>query len=120
MSTWINAAGLQYEEGSIQVFHYGKDLVLGARVYLVDENPILSFDEKLVETKGFKSTQLEGLWWLPSQKGQVLLALSNNSGDAVTATVDSQGNTPQHGGQQTFTLAAHETRLLDLQSDVIN
>jgi len=120
ISTWINSAGLQFQEGSIQVFHYGKDLVLGAQVYLVDENHSLSFDEKLVETKGFKSTQLEGLWWLPSQKGQVLLALSNNSGTAVTATVDALGNTPQRGGQQNFTLAAHETRLLDLQSDVIN
>jgi len=50
----------------------------------------------------------------------VLLALSNNSGTAVTATVDALGNTPQRGGRQNFTLAAHETRLLDLQSDVIN
>ncbi len=70
MSPWINAAGPQFQEGSVEVFHLGKDLVLGAQVYLVDEQHSLSFDEKLVETKTFKSARLEGVWWLPSQKGQ--------------------------------------------------
>jgi len=119
MSPWINSAGPQFQEGSIEVFHLGKDLVLGAQVYLVDEQHSLSFDEKLVETKTFKSTRLEGLWWLPSQKGQVLLAVSNNSDSAVSATVNADGQTPQRAGQQIVTLAAHETRVLDVQSDVI-
>ena len=120
ISTWINAAGPAFEEGSIEVFHMGRDLVLGAQVYLVDQNHSLSFDEKLVETKTFKSTRLEGLWWLPSQKGQVMLALSNNSDAAVSATVTVNGQTPQRDGQQDVTLLAHETQLLDVQSDVIH
>jgi hypothetical protein len=120
MSGWINAAGLQFEEGSIEVFHLGEDLVLGAQVYLQDQNHSLSFDEKLVETKTFKSTRLDGLWWLPSQKGQVLLALSNNSDSPVTATIDAKGRTPQRDGQEVVALAAHETRLLDVQADVMH
>ncbi len=120
MSTWINAAGPQFEEGSIEVFHLGKDLVLGAQVYLVDEQHSLSFDEKLVETKSFKSSRLEGIWWLPSQKGQVLLALSNNSDSAIAVTVNADGHTPERSGQEPVTLAAHQTRLLDVQSDVIH
>jgi hypothetical protein len=120
MSGWINAAGVRFEEGSIEVFHTGKDLVLGAQIYLEDQNHSLSFDEKLVETQTFKSTRLEGLWWLPSQKGQVLLALSNNSDSPVSATVDSQGRTPQRDGQRMIALAAHETRLLDIQVDLMH
>jgi len=116
MSGWINAGGLQFKEGSIEVFHLGEDLVLGAQVYLQDQNQSLGFDEKLVETKTFKSTRLDGLWWLPSQKGQVLLALSNNSDSPVTASIDSKGRTPQRDGQEVVALAAHETRLLDVQA----
>ncbi len=119
MSAWINVAGPQFEEGSIQVFHVGKDLVLGAQVYLVDEAHSLSFDEKLVETNTFKSSGLEGLWWLPSQNGQVLLVLSNNSDAAVNATVNANGQTPSRSGVENVLLAAHETRTLDIQSDVI-
>ncbi|MDX6499709.1 MAG: hypothetical protein QOG23_2969 [Blastocatellia bacterium] len=119
MSGWIKAAGLQFEEGSIEVFHLGNDLVLGAQVYLEDQNQSLSFDEKLVETQTFKSTHLEGLWWLPSEKGQILLALSNNSDASITATVSAEGRMPNRSGTQTLNLGANETRVIDLQTDVI-
>src|SRR5437870_6590133 len=46
MTSWINSAGPQFQEGSIEVFHVGKDLVLGAQIYLVDDAHSLSFDEK--------------------------------------------------------------------------
>jgi hypothetical protein len=34
MREWIDAAGPKFREGSIQVFHVGRDLVLGSQVYL--------------------------------------------------------------------------------------
>lgn len=120
MSEWINTAGIEFEDGSIQVFHVGKDLVLGAQVYLVDSQHSLSFEEKLVEAKTFKSTRLEGLWWLPSQKGQVLLVLSNNSDATVSATVNANGETPTRIGDENVSLGAHETRVLDIQKEVMH
>ena len=59
--------GTPFEEGSLQLFHSGPDLVIGAQLYLVDETSSLSFDEKLVEFKTVPSTQLESVWWLPFQ-----------------------------------------------------
>ena len=46
---WAAIAGEQFREGSIQLFHHGKDLVLGSQIYLTDESHSLSFDEKLTE-----------------------------------------------------------------------
>lgn len=80
LDEWVRLAGPQFTDGSIQVYHVGRDLVLGAQVYLVDEQHSPSFDEKLVETKTFKSSKLEGLWWMPSQKGEVRLVTTTISG----------------------------------------
>jgi hypothetical protein len=46
---WAAAAGEQFREGSVQIFHRGKDLVLGTQIYLTEENHGLSFEEKLTE-----------------------------------------------------------------------
>ncbi|PYS75984.1 MAG: hypothetical protein DMF66_17205, partial [Acidobacteria bacterium] len=43
MSGWVAAAGPQFREGSIQVFHLGRDLVIGAQVYLEDDARSLAF-----------------------------------------------------------------------------
>jgi hypothetical protein len=67
---WAAIAGEQFREGSIQLFHRGRDLVLGAQIYLTDEAHSLSFDEKLTELGKPRSSRLEGVWWLPSPRGQ--------------------------------------------------
>lgn len=33
---WVAIAGEQFREGSIQLLHHGKDLVLGSQIYLTD------------------------------------------------------------------------------------
>ena len=37
--------GTRFEQGSLQLFHLGPDLVIGVQMYLVDEALSLSFDE---------------------------------------------------------------------------
>ena len=120
LADWAQAAGPEFNEGSIQVFHLGRDLVLGSQIYLVDEVHSLSFDEKLVEKGGFKSAKLEGLWWLPSPVGEVRLALSNTSESSLTVSVDADGKAPNRNGDQSVYLNPHETRLLDIQADVFH
>ena len=118
MSPWINSAGSQFQEGSIEVFHLGKDLVLGAQVYLEDDVHSLAFEEKFAEPANFHSAHLRGMWWLPSPEGEVLLALSNTSDSAVTATAHADGQRPTREGSTTVALLPHETRLLHVQEDL--
>ena len=120
ISDWVHTAGPEFQEGSIEVFHLGRDLVLGSQIYLVDSAHSLSFDEKLVERGNFKSSRLEGLWWLPSHDGEVRVALSNNSDSSLTAIVDVNGNLPTRNGSQAFVLNPHETRMLDIQADILH
>lgn len=118
MSEWIEAAGPKFREGSIQVFHLGRDLVLGSQVYLVNEKRSLSFEEKLVEPATFHSSRLQGLWWLPSQNGEVLLAISNTSDLPVTVKAKADGTKPVQKASVTLELGPHETRLLDVEHDI--
>lgn len=112
----LNAA---FEEGSLQVFHRGKDLVLGVQVKVTDEQHSLMFDDKLVElATEFKSQRLEGVWWLPSHKAEIRLALSNTTDSALTATINAYGTAPKQKEPLVLTLASHETRIMDVQRDV--
>lgn len=118
MSEWISSAGPQFQEGSIQLLHRGRDLVLGAQVFINDEAHSLSFEEKLVEPVTFKSTRLEGLWWLPGAGGEVLLAVSNATGAQVPAVVTVHGERPKRDTRTEITLASHETRVFNVQRDL--
>lgn len=115
---WVEGAGPQFQEGSIQVFHLGRDLVLGVQVYLVDEEHRLSFEEKFAEPANSRSSKLRGVWWLPSRKGEVILALSNTSDSPLTVTASADGARPALRGQITVELQPHETRLLDVRGDL--
>lgn len=86
LSDWVSTAGDQFREGSIQLLHPGKDLVIGAQLHLTDSKHSLSFEEKLTEL-GKGSPRLEGVWWLPSPKGTVSLVLSNTGINRTLRTV---------------------------------
>lgn len=94
---WADIAGKQFREGSIQVFHRGKDLVLGAQIYLTDERHSLSFDEKLTELGKPGSSRLEGVWWLPSPKGVVTLVLSNTTDTTLSVSEHSRESSERRG-----------------------
>ncbi len=108
--------GTSFQEGSLQLFHRGPDLVIGAQLYLVDGKRSLSFDEKLVEFATAPSTQLESVWWLPSHRCNVQLILSNTSDSALTASTAINADTA-HPEPKEFTLAAHETKVVRVQRE---
>jgi hypothetical protein len=105
--------GTLFQEGSLQLFHRGPDLVIGAQLYLVDNQHSLSFDEKLVEFQG-AATQLEAVWWLPSRRASVNLILSNTSDLEVTAQAVLNAGTPDQE-RVDVTLSPHETRVIKMQ-----
>jgi hypothetical protein len=108
--------GTVFQEGSLQLFHRGPDLVIGAQLYLVDEQHSLSFDEKLVEFQGAASTQLESVWWLPSPRATVSLILSNTSDLELTAQAVVNVGTRDPEAVDVF-LSPHETRIINAQRE---
>jgi P pilus assembly chaperone PapD len=108
--------GTLFEEGSLQLFHKGADLVIGAQLYLVDETHSLSFDEKLVEFQTVPSTQLESVWWVPSRQARVSLILSNTSADEISVNAVINAGTP-HSEAVDVTLSPHETRVIKAQRE---
>jgi len=114
-------AGTNFEEGSLQLTHKGKDLILGAQVKLVDAQHSLIFEEKLTElATEFKTSRLESLWWLPSRKSEVQLVLSNTSDDVLSVDVNVNGDSPRRDGVSSLTLAAHETRIISMRDMLLN
>ncbi|MFN2404710.1 MAG: hypothetical protein ABR594_01505 [Pyrinomonadaceae bacterium] len=116
---WATIAGEQFREGSIQVFHRGKDLVLGTQIYLTDEIHSLSFEEKLTELGKPGSSRLEGVWWLPSPRGAVKLVLSNTTDTVLSVSTTIRGQSPSKEAGDTVDLAGHETKVLDVERDLL-
>lgn len=117
LSEWGRLGGKTFQQGSIKLFHYGKDLVLGAQIYLVDEAHSLSFEEKLVELGKFDSRRLEAVWAMPSRDTDVKVALSNTTNTPLSITARLTRSPHITNDAQTFDLQPRETRLLDLQHD---
>ena len=117
LSEWASIGGESFQQGSIKLFHYGKDLVLGAQIYLVDEAHSLSFEEKLAELGKFDSRRLEAVWAMPSRDTDVKIALSNTTNIPLSITARLTRSPHITSDAQTFDLQPRETRLLDLQRD---
>jgi hypothetical protein len=120
LADWAAIGGESYKSGNIKLFHYGKDLVLGAQIYLTDKTRSLSYEEKLTELGKFDSRRQEAVWWMPSNEAKVKIILTNTT-DApldVTGRLAKKPNTVSN--QQTVQLAAHQTRVFDLRDDFPN
>ena len=117
LSDWASIGGESFGRGSIKLFHYGKDLVLGAQIYLVDEGHSLSFEEKLSELGKFDSRRLEAVWTMPSSKTSVKFALTNTTNAPISVTARLTRSPHITNDPQVFDLQPRETRLLDLCSD---
>jgi hypothetical protein len=116
---WVAVAGQQFREGSIQLFHHGKDLMLGSQIYLTDETHSLSFDEKLTELGKPGSARLHGVWWLPSPKGAVNLVLSNTTNTMLSVSTTIRGKSPKREAGTTLDVAPHETKVLNIERDLL-
>jgi len=108
---WVTS-GAGFDEGSLQIVHYGMDMQLGAQVKLIDADHSLIFDEQLMANMAM-SSHLEAVWWLRSHKCNVRLALSNTTDSALAATVRIDGIAPAQAAPSIINLAAHETRLIN-------
>jgi len=108
-----SAGGENFRKGSIKLFHTGKDLIIGSQVYLEKESQSLSFEERFGELGKFDSRRLEAIWYMPRSQTEATIILSNTSDEAIS--VNARLN--RKGETQTFPLAPHQTRVLDLRQD---
>lgn len=117
LADWAAVGGESFRSGSIKLFHSGRDLVLGAQIYLVDEAHSLSFEEKLAELGKFDSRRQEAVWFQPTNQTETVVVLSNTSDSPLTVT-GRLSKKPQHTGNvNALQLAAHETKVLSLRQD---
>jgi len=114
LASWTDLAGTTFREGSLQVRYDGKEMELGGVLQLVDPEHSLIFDEELSEPMMFASSRLEGVWWLPSNKCGMSLAVSNTTDSPVSVLVKFDGLGTHKRGTETIALRDHETRLMDL------
>ena len=112
---WASTGGADFLEGSLRVDYDGKDMELGGVVKLVDADRSLIFDEELSEPMMFGSSRLEGVWWLPSHKSEMLLAVSNTSDASLSVSVNIDGVLPKQNGPTVLSLGPHESRAMQVQ-----
>ncbi len=116
----VAGASPDFQQGSIELSYQGMDLMLGAQVKLVDSEHRLIFDEQFVEPAAmFASSRLEGVWWLPSRRNEMSLVLSNTSDAPLLVNTVVDGAAANQRVPATFALTPHETRIVDLQQDII-
>ncbi len=115
LGDWVAVAGDGFREGSVQLYHLGKDLVLGTQLYLTDETHSIGFEEKLTELGRGASSRLEGVWWLPSPNGELELVLSNTTDGPLSVTTKIRGEEPKREAEVAIDLMPHETRILSGQ-----
>ncbi|MGH9929748.1 MAG: hypothetical protein ACREA9_11060, partial [Pyrinomonadaceae bacterium] len=111
--------GAGFDEGSLQIVHYGMDMQLGAQVKMIDAEHSLIFAEQLMQMMAM-SSRLEGVWWLRSHKSNVRLVLSNTSDSPFAASVSIDGISPRQTSPLTINLGPHETRVLNPESLAAN
>ncbi len=119
LSNWAAKAGAMFQEGSLQVFYKGPDLLLGSQVKLVDQRFSLMSDEQLVEPGAmFKSSRLEGVWWLPAKHCRMNLVLSNTTDEGLSLAVALAGKGLEQRDSVILTLHPRETRVIDVRQEL--
>lgn len=107
------SGGPSFQEGSLQLFYRGKDLLLGAQIKIIDSASSLIFDEQLTEPSLAVSSRLEGLWWRPTNASQVSIAISNTTDSVHATSLGLGGGAPTLQRSQELILEPHQTLLVD-------
>jgi hypothetical protein len=118
LSEWASPGGPSFQQGSLQLFYRGKDLLLGAQIKIIDPGSSLIFDEQLSEPSLMVSSRLEGLWWRSTPNTQVSIAISNTTDSVQVASLGMDGNGPSLQASKDLSLQPHQTVLIDPTQDL--
>ncbi|HMS40449.1 MAG TPA: hypothetical protein PKE69_09500 [Pyrinomonadaceae bacterium] len=117
LNDWALIGGESFKSGNIKLVHFGKDLVLGAQIYLTNETKSLSYEEKLTEKGKFDSRRQEAVWWMPSNSADVKIVLTNTTEAVLSVTGKLAKKPNQVSNPQTVQLLANQTKVFDLRED---
>lgn len=120
LAEWASPGGSAFEQGSLQLFYRGKDLLLGAQIKMIDSDSSLIFDEQLTEPSSMRSSRLDGLWSLPVSGSEVRIVVSNTTDLRQVAMVNLDGITPKQEEAKELILEPHQTLVLDPARDLID
>lgn len=110
LNEWVVSAGDNFRQGSIHVLYSGESLEVAGMLVMTDSTRSKIFDQELTEPKSdFRSSQLEGVWWLPGQRSEIRISLSNTTDQSVSVFIEATRQTAE-----TLQLNPHETHLLTL------
>ncbi|MGH9764196.1 MAG: hypothetical protein ACREAC_25460, partial [Blastocatellia bacterium] len=118
ISDWISASagGSSFQQGSL-ILNYmsGNAADLGALLTVTDPIHSLSFDVPDEMPMSYMSSRLEGIWWLPTQRSDYSLVVSNMANTAVSMTLSGTAEA-KHGGRASSgaELGPHQTRVFSL------
>ncbi len=108
------AVGDPFLKGSLQIRYDGQERQVAGVVKVIHAKRSLIYDEQLTEPQDyFKSSRLEGAWWLPSEKAEMFVVASNTSDAALSTEITIYGSKQKQLGSNRFSLAAHETRIIN-------
>jgi hypothetical protein len=120
IKTLLANSGQNFKEGNLQVSYQGKKMQLGAQVKLIDANKKQIWEEQFYEaTAKAVSSQLEGVWWLPSNNCETKFIITNTTDASVTATIKVDGTNPAQNNPKVIQLNPHETKVLDIIKDLV-
>lgn len=117
IADWARQGGADFNQGNIELFHRGNDLVIGSQIYITNEAKSIGFENKLGELGKFNSRQLEGVWWNPSNSTETDVALTNTSDELLTVTANLTRKPNITNEPQTITLLPHQTKVLNVRND---
>jgi len=113
LAEWAGPGGPTFQQGSLQLFYRGRDMLLGAQIKIVDSASSVIFDEQLGEPEAMFTSRLEGLWWRPDHDSQVSIAISNTTDSIVEGSLVRDNKDPKQNGSNELILQPHQTVLID-------
>ncbi|MCI0389379.1 MAG: hypothetical protein MOB07_11545 [Acidobacteria bacterium] len=102
-----------FNSGNIQIFYRGPALGVTSQVSVVSTRQRVSFESMASETMMFASSKLNGIAWVPDDRTQASVALTNVA--SSTLTVTATGGRDPNKKVKPIKLDPRETRVIDLK-----
>lgn len=102
-----------FNSGNIRIFYRGPAMGVTSQVSVVSTRERVSFESMASETMMFASSKLNGIAWVPDDRTQAGVALTNVASSTLTVTATS-GRDPNRKVKP-IKLDPRETRVIDLK-----
>ena len=110
--------GEDFATGSVRLDFNGSVTTLGAMVMMMNESKSLELDVLARIREGFRSSRLEGVWWIPHKGAEIRLAIQNTTNHEVEASLSLGSIKTEDEDSRHMKFKPHETRLIHLKDSL--